>query len=84
MTVERKKSYLIYEISEDGLLKRPQDAWCGGRAFNYSNVFNYSYDSKEEAWQAIEKETTQKWTSNYKPSGSYIVLCEYTVRADEE
>jgi len=44
-----KVVHVIYQVSEDGLLKHPKHAW-GDTIFN-----KYGYESLEEALKAIEK-----------------------------
>jgi hypothetical protein len=80
MKIARSKKYFIKEISDDGLIKDVID-YRGDRVFD-----NWGYDSEEEAWLAIEKDSKAEWEaskSGYNHTYSYIVVCEWQVSCDD-
>jgi len=64
-----QKVYKIYEVSEDGLLKRVKDRWS-----NYGGMFDDWYQTEEQAIQDI-KNKTETHGINFVPDHLHIIPC---------
>ena len=70
-----RKKYHIKELTEDGLLKDPQvvdNGWNGIK----NKFFGFGYDTREEAYLAIEEKDMGKDRTGvpYHVSGRYVIL----------
>jgi hypothetical protein len=83
--IKRTIKYHVFELSADGLLKRPKKNYGYG---DYGGAFDeWGYDSKAKAWEAIEKHLLE----SYDPSKtftnkeeSFFVLPRWVAKVSED